>query len=93
MRIGRITGNVVSVIKEPTHLAKKLLIVSFFGSDGTLLEEEHIFADVAGAGVGDTVLVTEDGGAAALEFAQDELCSLDGVIVGVVDDISGYTVR
>ena len=93
MRIGRVTGNVVSVIKEPTHQAKKLLIVSFLNSEGALLEEEYIYADIAGAGVGDMVLVSEDGGAAELEFEQDELCSLDGVIVGVIDSVNGINAQ
>ena len=87
MRIGRVTGNVVSVVKEPTHAGKKLLIVSFLDGRGELLDEEYIYADAAGAGVGDMVLVSEDGTAAELEFEHDEICSHDGVIVGVVDGV------
>ena len=62
------------------------MLVSCLDSCGNLLPGEHIVADAARAGVGDTVLVSADGSAAELEF-QDDPCVLDGVIVGVIDSM------
>ena len=70
-------------------MGKKMLLVRFLDSNQEETEEEHVFADAAGSGVGDLVLVSEDGSAAATEFGlgRDD-CTLDGVIVGVVDYLS-----
>jgi len=88
MRIARVTGNLVSTIKEPTHAGRKLMLVSFLRLDGTLAPGEYVYADAAGAGVGDTVLVCEEGSAAEVEFElENDVCVFDGVIVGVVDNI------
>ena len=86
MRVGRVVGNIVSVIKEPTHVGKKMMLIRFLDHDGQETEEEHIYADAAGAGIGDLVLVSEDGSAAETEFhLQDDVCTFDGVIVGILD--------
>lgn len=88
MRVGRVVGNIVSVIKEPTHTGKKLMLIRFLDSAGNEMPEEHVYADAAGAGVGDLVLVSEDGSAAETEFhLENDVCAFDGVIVGVVDEV------
>jgi len=88
MRAGRVVGNVVSVIKEPTHMGKKLMLIRFLDDFGREMEDEFAYADAAGAGVGDLVLVSEDGGAAETEFhLENDVCAFDGVIVGVVDEM------
>ncbi len=86
MRIGRVVGNLVSVIKEPTHIGKKMMLIRFLNDKGEETEEEYVYADASGAGVGDLVLVSEDGSAAETEFhLENDVCTFDGVIVGVVD--------
>ena len=88
MRVGRVVGNLVSVIKEPTHIGKKMMLIRFLNDKGEEMEDEHVYADAAGAGVGDLVLVSEDGSAAETEFhLENDVCTFDGVIVGVVDRI------
>ena len=86
MRVGRVVGNIVSVIKEPTHIGKKMMLIRFLNDRGEELDDEYVYADAAGAGVGDLVLVSEDGSAAETEFhLENDVCTFDGVIVGVVD--------
>lgn len=86
MRVGRVVGNLVSVIKEPTHIGKKMMLIRFLDDKGEETEEEYVYADASGAGVGDLVLVSEDGSAAETEFhLENDVCTFDGVIVGVVD--------
>lgn len=86
MRIGRVVGNMVSVIHDPTHAGKKFLLVHFFDDDGKFLEE-GVYADSANAGTGDLVLVCEDGDAAEMILELDsEAIVFDGVILGVIDE-------
>ncbi len=88
MRVARVVGNIVSVIKEPCHQGKKLMLVSFLDDEGKELPEEHVYVDASGAGIGDIVLVCEDGGAAELEFdLAGGDCIFDGLIVGIVDSM------
>lgn len=88
MRVGRVVGNIVSVIKEPTHIGKKMMLIRFLNDHGEELDDEYVYADAAGAGVGDLVLVSEDGSAAETEFhLENDVCTFDGVIVGVVDSM------
>ena len=44
MRIGRVVGNMVSVIHDPAHDGKKFLLVHFYDNDGNMLEE-GVYAD------------------------------------------------
>ncbi|MEE0419364.1 MAG: EutN/CcmL family microcompartment protein [Lachnospiraceae bacterium] len=86
MRIGRVTGNMTSVIHDPSHEGYKFLTVRFVNAEGQEEDAEAVFADAAQAGIGDLVLVCEDGGAAGMVFAlEGSVCVLDGVIVGVID--------
>lgn len=86
MRIGRVVGNLVSVIHDSCHNGHKLLLVRFLDREGNALEE-GVFADSADAGIGDLVLVSEDGGTAELIFElEDSVCVFDGLIVGVIDE-------
>ena len=66
MRVGRVVGNLVSVIKEPTHIGKKMMLIRFLDNKGEESEEEYVYADASGAGIGDLVLVSEDGRSALL---------------------------
>lgn len=88
MLLARVVGNVVSTIKEESHRGKKLLIIEFIGLDKKPYGVRQIAFDAADAGVGDTVLVNVDGGA-ALMILEDKKAVADWVVCGVVDH---YTV-
>ena len=88
MLLARVVGNVVSTIKEESHRGKKLLIVEFIGLDKKPYGVRQIAFDAADAGVGDTVLVNIDGGA-ALMVLEDKKAVADWTVCGVVDH---YTV-
>ena len=62
MRIGRVTGNMTSVIHDPSHEGYKFLTVRFVNAEGQEEDAEAVFADAAQAGIGDLVLVCEDRG-------------------------------
>lgn len=86
MRMGRVVGNMVSVIHDVQHSGKKFLLVRFYDDEGNLVEE-GVYADSANAGTGDLVLVCEDGDAAEMIFDLDgEAVVFDGLILGVIDE-------
>ncbi len=87
MRLGRVVGNVVSVVKDETHENYKLLIVEFLDEKGNPQEPRQIAFDGADAGVGDFVLVNVDGGAAKM-LLEDKAIIADLTICGVIDHIS-----
>lgn len=80
MRLAKVVGNVVSTVKDPSFNGYKLMIVAFLDEP----DKRHIAFDAAEAGIGDTVLVTTDGGASNIVLNDDYVVA-DVVICGVVD--------
>ncbi len=86
MKIAKVVGNVVSTIKDKGFAGQKLMIVDFLDEDGNLTGNNAIVFDVADAGIGDTVLVNVDGGAASMFLGRQ--CIGDQTICGVIDHIT-----
>lgn len=89
MKIGRVTGTVVSTIKHEPYRGYKLLKVRPIGLDGEYSGEEVVALDAANAGPGDTVLINNDGGSAQMVVGDKTLIA-SVTICGVVDH---YTYR
>ena len=62
MKIARVTGTVVSTVKYEKYRGYKLLKVRHLTLEGEMTGEELIALDAADAGIGDIVLVNNDGG-------------------------------
>ena len=88
MRLAKVVGNVVSTIKDEGYAGQKLMIVEFFDRDGNPDGPRVIAFDCADAGIGDMVLVNNEGWSANM-FLGDH-CIADLTICGVVDSISFY---
>lgn len=86
MKLARVVGNVVSTIKDPGYAGQKLMIVDYIDDDGNLTGNHAIVFDVADAGIGDTVLVVVDGGAANMLLGNH--CIADQTICGVIDHVN-----
>ena len=86
MYIGRVTGTVVATIHHETFDAHKTLLVDKLDLDGKPTGYYDIAVDVAQAGVGDTVMVIDEGNGAR-QILQREVAPVRAVIVGVVDDV------
>ena len=86
LRLARVVGNVVSTAKDEGYVGQKLLIVEYVDIGGRPEGARMIAFDRADAGVGDTVLVNTDGGAANMLLGKH--CIADLTICGVVDSIS-----
>ena len=86
MIICRVTGSIVSTIKNKHFEGKKLLIVQPLDLDMKDKDDAFLAVDTVSAGVGDNVLVNKEGGSARIVFEDDEI-PLQAVIVGVIDNI------
>jgi microcompartment protein CcmK/EutM len=86
MFLARVTGEVVATIKHPHLAARKLLLVQPEPTPSRPALPEVIALDTVDAGVGDLVLVADEGNAAAqvLGMARGPVRT---VIVGVVDSV------
>ena len=88
MYIGRVTGNVVDTLKHPFFQGHKLLIVARESLDGDVGAAYDIAVDLVQAGVGDRVLVLDEGGSARqLLNAEQPAGPVRAVVVGIVDDV------
>ena len=94
MKIAQVTGTVVSTIKYDKYVGMKLLRVRHLTLDGQPTGEELIALDAADAGIGDIVLVNNDGGAAQMIMGDTKLIA-SVTISGVIDSYSwqGQTVH
>ncbi len=86
MFIARVVGDVVSTHRHENLGEKKLQLVRRLDLDGKEEGAEVIALDVIGVGLGERVLVVQEGGAARALF-NDKKIPVQAVIVGVVDHL------
>ena len=87
MKIARVVGNVVSTIKDEGHHGYKLMLVEYITPDLQPEGSRQIVFDAADAGIGDIVLVNQDGGAANMLLDDADLIA-DCTICGVLDSLT-----
>ncbi len=85
MFLARVVGEVVATIKHPHLHAQRLLLVQPEPTPGRARPQSVIAVDSVDAGIGDRVLVADEGNTAAqvLRMARGPVRT---VIVGVVDE-------
>lgn len=88
MYIGRVTGTVVATIHQETFDRHKTLLVDKLDLNGQPTGDYDIAVDVVQAGVGDVVLVLDEGNSARQIIDQEPDGAIRAVIVGVVDEIT-----
>ena len=86
MLIARVVGQVVATQKDASHAGRKILRVQPLdlagGDDGDVL----LALDGVDAGVGDRVVVTQDGWSAAWTIRRPG-AAVDAAVIGIVDSI------
>ena len=87
MFLGRVVGDVVATIKHKALEGRKLLLVQPLTGDGVATGRPTIAVDVVDAGVGDHVLVIDEGNGAAQALEQPRGPGRT-VVVGVVDEVA-----
>jgi len=86
MLICKVTGEVVSTIKNDRLQDYKLLIVQPQNLKGDDQGSDMIALDIVDAGIGDLVLVNKEG-SSARTLLDDEKIPVQAVIVGVIDGV------
>lgn len=87
MYIGKVIGSVVATVKISHLDGRKLLLVDQLDLQGEETGDYDIAVDVAQSGVGDTVLVIDEGNGARQILGLDP-GAVRAVIVGVVDEVA-----
>jgi len=83
VKIGRVSGNVVSTINHPFFDGKPLMICDLLDAEGAVAGYT-IAVDTVGAGVGETVLIIDEGNSARQIFGLTT-GPIRAVITGIVD--------
>jgi len=86
MILGKVIGNVVSTIKLPVYQGYKILIVQPVNDREESQGESVLALDTVQAGVGDTVLVIDEGNSSRL-IMNNSTAPVRTMIVGIVDAI------
>ncbi len=86
MYIGLVIGTVVATVKHEAFAGRKLLLVEQLDLTGRPTGDYDICVDVVQAGVGDRVLVLDEGNGAR-QILQRAVAPVRAVVVGVVDAV------
>ncbi len=88
MILGRVCGTVVATVQHPFFEKRKQLIVRACRPDGSWDGERYTVAvDVVDAGIGQTVIVEDEGNTARQLLNEEPHGPVRAVIVGIVDDV------
>ncbi len=85
MFLGRVVGNVVSTVKDPSLKGQRLLIVQPLKPDLSATGKRLVLLDSTGSGSGELIYWCR-GRESSFPFLPDEVLS-DGTIVGIVDEL------
>lgn len=86
MKIGRVSGTVVSTINHPIYDGRRLLVCDLLDGRGEDTGGYLICVDAVDAGPGETVLIIDEGNSAR-QVVGDPHAPIRAVIVGIVDEL------
>lgn len=89
MIIGKVIGDIYSTIGHPFFNGKKMLVVEKITPEGKPAGDYLIAIDSVGAGVGEQVLVIDEGNSAR-QIVGSTTAPLRSIIVGIIDEIAVY---
>jgi ethanolamine utilization protein EutN len=87
MILGKITGTVVSTMKLDVYSCYKILVVQPIDPDGKKHGGAFLALDTVQAGVGDTVLVIDEGNSARVIIG-DKMAAVRSVVAAIVDEVN-----
>ena len=88
MILGKIIGNVVSTAKVKGYESKIILIVQPVDKAGKAIGKSFLAIDAIRAGVGDTVLVVDEGGSARAVLNEPDSLTVKTIVYAIVDTIA-----
>jgi len=89
MILGKVIGNVVSTIKLPIFRGYKILVVQPIDPNEEVQGKTFLALDTVQAGVGDRVLVVDEGNSSRL-IINNPTAPIRTMIVGIVDSIHEF---
>lgn len=87
MITGKVIGEMYATIQHPFFNGRKLMVVEKTKPDGHLTGDYLIAVDTVGAGVGELVLIVDEGNSAR-QIVDSTTAPLRSVIVGIIDQVS-----
>ena len=87
MTIGEVVGNVVSTQKNERLVGAKLMLVQPLTLEGEARGSAVMAIDSVHAGIGDRVLLVQEGKAAMDALGQGR-AAVDAAIVGIIDSVT-----
>jgi microcompartment protein CcmK/EutM len=88
MILAKVVGNVVSSSKHRDYEGFKLLVIQPVDHTGTPKGKSLLAVDAVQAGIGDTVLVIDEGGSGRAILGAPDNRTVRTVVTGIVDEIS-----
>ena len=90
MLLGIVRGNIHSTINHPAYDNRRLLVVDLTDAEDKPTGKYLIAVDTIYAGVGDRVLINDEGNGAR-QVLKDVNAPVRSVIVGIVDEVIADT--
>lgn len=87
MLIARVIGDVVATQKDPSHHARKILLVQPLNLDGSDRGEAVLALDAVDAGIGERVLLSAEGFSAMTAVGRPN-SAIDTAVIGVIDEVT-----
>ena len=87
MILARVLGNIVATQKNPRYSAARVMLCQQITPEGEEMALTLLALDSVDAGVGDTVLIVQEGWGASTAATGEPGAAIDSAIVGVVDYI------
>jgi ethanolamine utilization protein EutN len=87
MIIGKVVGQIYSTINHGFYNHKRILIINKITPSGMSEGNYLIAVDSVDAGIGETVLVIDEGNSAR-QVVKDNTAPIRSIIIGIVDEIS-----
>ena len=88
MTLGKVIGTVVSDRKIDDYKSLKILIVQPVDDKGNYKGKTMFAVDAVQAGVGDTVVICDEGGSARMLLEEPEIYTIRTVVAGIVDKVT-----
>jgi microcompartment protein CcmK/EutM len=87
MILARVVGNVVATKKNHRYQNSRVMLCQQITPEGEETAQSVLALDAVDAGVGDTVLIVQEGWSASTTATGEAGAAIDSAIVGVVDRI------
>lgn len=87
MTLGKVVASVVSTEKHPHYRGRKLLAVQPIDPEGRPRGQCVLAVDALQAGIGDRVLVVDEGGSAREVIGDEKAVTIRTAICGIVDRV------